>query len=174
MKYQTSFFTTALSALLFLCLPACNTQSGVDGDTETLTQEALDADEEKDLTGTFSADGKNYSGRVSVQQFPATGQYSVLCQDDSDPNASRLIQFVFKEETSARAAGPRTIAHDRGKNQASNEVAVSYDIRYASGDSNPGTFTVNKNGSESELVFEGVEVETVTKEKATVSGKIPF
>ncbi len=163
-----------MSALLFLSLPACNPQSGVEDNTKTVAKEAVDSDEEKELTGTFSADGKSYSGRVSVQHFPATGQYSVLCQDNADPNGSKLIQFVFKDEASARAAGPRKIAHDQGKNQAPDEVSVSFDIRYESDDENPGTFKVNKNGSESELLFDGVLVETVTKEKATVSGKIPF
>lgn len=159
---------------MLLLLNACSSTTTADRQTEKMANEASSSNEEKNLTGTFSAEGKNYSGKVSVQKFPASGQYSVLCEDDIDPNNSKLIQFVFKDEASARAAGARTIAYDQGKDQTPGEVALSYDIRYASHEKRPGTLSVNKSGSDAELVFDGVEVETVTKEKLTVSGKIPF
>ncbi|HXG82831.1 MAG TPA: hypothetical protein VNI84_02295 [Pyrinomonadaceae bacterium] len=126
------------------------------------------------MIGTFTANGKNYSGKVTTQQFPATGQYSVLCQDESDTNDSKLMQFVFKDEKSARAGDNLTVAYDQGKDQTPGETALSFDIRYRSEANSKGTVKVNKNGAGNELVFENVTLKTIGKETVIVSGKIPF
>jgi len=158
-----------LSCALFL-VNACSGNST----KEPTAKDALSSNESSRLTGTFTANGKNYTGKVSTQQFPATGQYSVLCQDDNDPNDSKLIQFVFKDESSARAGGNLTTAYNQGKDQIAAETWLTFDIRYRSEADSKGTVTVNKTGSGNELVFNNVTLKTMGKETVVVSGKIPF
>jgi len=160
-----------LSCALFL-VNACSGNST----KEPTAKDALSSNESSGLTGTFTANGKTYTGKVSTQQFPATGQYSVLCQDDNDPNDSKLIQFVFKDESSARAGGNLTTTYNQGKDQTASETWLNFDIRYRSEADSKGTVTVNKTGSGNELVFNNVTLKTIDKEKETVvvSGKIPF
>jgi hypothetical protein len=85
-----------------------------------------------------------------------------------------LIQFVFKDESSARAGGSLTTAYNGGKDQIASETSLTFDIRYRSEDDSKGTVTVNKTGSGNELVFNNVTLKTMGKETAVVSGKIPF
>jgi len=160
-----------LSCALFL-VNACSGNST----KEPTAKDALSSNESSRLTGTFTANGKTYTGKVSTQQFPATGQYSVLCQDDNDPNNSILIQFVFKDESSARAGGNLTTAYNQGKDQTASETSLTFDVRYRSEADSKGTVTVNKTGSGNELAFNNVTLKTIDKEKETVvvSGKIPF
>ena len=101
-------------------------------------------------------------------------RYSVLCQDDSDPNNSRLIQFVFKNEASARAAGVRKIAYDQGKDQTPDEISVIFDNTYRSDQGRDGSLSVTANGKDNELVFDKVALLNMSKEAVTVSGRIPF
>lgn len=49
-------------------------------------------------TGTFTVDGQQRSCKVETQFFPATKEFSVVCQDD----AYGLVQVTFKDEASAR------------------------------------------------------------------------
>ncbi len=158
-----------LSCVLFL-VNACSGNST----KEPTAKDALSSNESSGQTGTFTANGKTYKGKVSTQQFPATGQYSVLCQDDNDPNNSKLIQFVFKDESSARAGGNLTTAYNQGKDQIAAETSLNFDIRYRSEADSKGTVTVNKTGSGNELVFNNVTLKTIGKETVVVSGKIPF
>lgn len=158
-----------LSCALFL-VNACSGNST----KEPTAKDAQSSHESSGLTGTFTANGKTYTGKVSTQQFPATGQYSVLCQDDNDPNNSKLIQFVFKDESSARAGGSLTTAYDQGKEQATAETSLTFDVRYRSEADSKSTVTVNKIGGGNELVFNNVTLKTIGKETVVVSGKIPF
>ena len=160
------------SCIVVLFLNACDDKSKNSG--EPTAKEALSSNEDEDLTGTFNAGGTTYSGKVSVQNFEATGQYSVLCHDVSDPNNSKLIQFVFKNEVSARTAGSLTTAYDQGKDQVASEVSVSFETRYRSHEDAKGTVSIAKNGSNNELIFENITLKTMSKEAIVVSGKIPF
>lgn len=166
------FLFVALSTTLLLT-SGCGSPK-VDSATQATATEAVASNEEKNLTGSFTAGGKGYSGRVSTQQFEATGQFSVLCQDDTDPNDPQLIQFVFKNESSARAGGNFTTAYGQGKEQAANEASLAFDINYRSEEDSGGTVTISKSGDSNELVFESVSLKTMSKETAVVSGKIPF
>lgn len=159
-----------LICTLLLLQNACNNDSA----NEPTTKGAVSSNESSSLTGTFTANGKTYTGNVSTQQFPVTGQYSVLCQDDSDPNDSKLVQFLFKDENSARAGGNLTTAYNQGKDQTATEASLTFDVRYRSEEDSKGTVKVSKKGSGNELVFDGVTLKTITKEKVVVSGKIPF
>lgn len=157
-----------------LLLTSCN-ENKVDSTTKKMADEALASNNEKNFTGTFTINGKSYKGRVSTQQFTATGQFSVLCQDDdTEPNSFKLIQFVFKNETVTRAGGDFVTVHSQGTNQLANEVSVDVLGIYRSQEDSKGSFKVIKNGDSNELVFENVKLESLDKEKKIVSGKIPF
>ncbi len=162
-----------ISCSILIMLTACDNNKTKDAN-EPSAKEATASNEDKDLTGTFTAGGKTYTGKVSTQNFEATGQYSVLCQSDTDPNDSKLIQFVFKDEKSGRAGGSITTAYDQGKDQTATEASLTFDTRYRSYEDAKGTVTVNKNGSNNELVFNNVTLKTMSKETVVVSGKIPF
>ena len=156
-----------------LLLAACNNNKTANT-TELSAKETPALNEEKGLTGTFTAGEKTYTGKVSIQNFEATGQFSVLCQDDTDPNDSKLIQFVFKNEKSARVEGNKTPAYNQGKDQAATEAAVIYKLKYNSVEESTGIITINKNGTNNEIVFKDLKLKTMSKEEVIVSGKIPF
>lgn len=162
-----------LSCSILIMLTACDNTKTTDT-SEPSAKEATASNENKDLTGNFTAGDKTYSGKVSIQNFEVTGQYSVLCQDVTDPNDSRLIQFVFKDEASARAGGNKTPTYNGGEYQAINEAAVTYDLEYSTVGESTGIITVNKTGGLNEIVFKDVKLKTITKEEIIVSGKIPF
>lgn len=167
---QKKFFL--VSCIIVLFLNACDDKSK--NSSEPTSKEVMASDEDKDLTGTFTAGGKQYTGKVSVQNFEATGQYSVLCQDVSDPNNSKLIQFVFKNEASARSEGSLTTSFDPGQDQTASEISVSFDNSYRSDGYSKGTASVSKKGNNNELIFDNITLQEATKEKVIVSGKIPF
>ncbi len=173
MKLKSLSSTAAWVCAILMLLNACS-KTTTEKETQEIAKEAVASDESRNRTGTFTADGKTYTGKVSTQLFEATGQFSVLCQDDSDPNDSRLIQFVFKNEASARAAGERKIAYDQGKDQTPDEVSVTYDTRYSSDQGRAGSLRVTSSGKDNELVFDKIALQTMSKEMVTVSGKIPF
>ena len=75
------------------------------------------------MTGTFTLGDNTYTGKVSKQNLEATGQFAFLCQDYTEPNDPILVQFVFKDEGSARTDGYKTPAYDQGKDQAAEESA---------------------------------------------------
>ena len=75
------------------------------------------------MTGTFTLGDNTYTGKVSKQNLEATGQFSVLCQDNKEPNDPILVQFVFKDEGSAHTDNYKTPAYDQGKEQPANKAA---------------------------------------------------
>ena len=170
MKLESLALSATLTFATLLSMSACSKSEPA---AETATELAA-SDQAQEKTGTFTADGKTYTGRVSTQNFEATGQFSVLCQDVSDPNNSKLIQFVFKNEASARAAGVRKIAYDQGKDQTPDVVSMTFDIRYSSDQGRDGSLSVTANGKDNELVFDKVALLAMSKEAVTVSGRIPF
>ena len=165
--------TTFILSCAILLLAACDNNK-ITTTTEPTAKEATASNEEKNLTGTFTAGDKTYSGKVSIQNFEATGQFSVLCQDDTDPNDSKLIQFVFKNEKSARVEGNKTPAYNQGKDQAATVAAVIYKLKYNSVEESTGIITINKSGTNNEIVFKDLKLKTMSKEEVIVSGKIPF
>jgi len=142
-------------------------------DGESTIASSATSSDESEHAGTFVADGKNFKGRSSTQDFPATKEFSVLCQDDTDPNNSTLMQLVFKDEASARTPGTFKIVHTSySGGKAANEVSVSFDNVYESDEQ--GTLTVTKSGGTNTVTFNDVEVKTISKEKKTVAGKIEY
>ena len=51
---------------------------------------------------------------------------------------------------------------------------MSFEVKYRTEEDSKGTVSVNKNGSNNELVFDNVTLRTNSKETVNVSGKIPF
>ena len=100
-----------------LLLGACDNNKTTNT-TELSAKEAPALNEGKDMTGTFTLGDKTYTGKVSTQNLEATGQFSFLCQDYTEPNDPILVQFVFKDEGSARTDGYKIPAFDQGKDQA--------------------------------------------------------
>ncbi|MEO6260224.1 MAG: hypothetical protein ABIP63_07715 [Thermoanaerobaculia bacterium] len=177
MKLKSLAVSATLTFATLFSMSACSKSETATATTAAETEKATEhaaSDQAQAKTGTFTADGKTYTGKVSTQNFEATGQFSVLCQDDSDPNNSKLIQFVFKNEASARAAGVRKIAYDQGKDQTPDEVSMTFDTRYSSDQGRDGSLSVTATGKDNELVFDKVALLTMSKEAVTVSGRIPF
>ena len=161
-----------LSCFLFI-LTACNNSKTKEVLKPVVAETAV-SNEEKNITGTFSLGDKTYTGKVSIQNIEATGQFSVLCQDDTEPNDPIIIQFVFKDEVSARTDGYKTPAYDQGKDQAANEAAVIFELNYKTVEETTGIITINKNGNNNEIVFKDLKLKTMSKEEVIVAGKIPF
>ncbi len=93
--------------ITFLVIAGCNNDGK--SSEEKIIKEAMASDEDKNLTGTFTADGKTFSGKVSVQNFETTGEYSVLCQDEA--GESTLLQTTFSTEKDARTPGDLKIGY---------------------------------------------------------------
>ena len=105
-----------------LLLAACENNKTTNT-TELSAKEALALNEGKNMMGTYTLGDKTYTGKVSIQNLEATGQFSVLCRDNTDPNGPILLQFVFKDEVAARTNGYQTFAYDQGIDQAADEAA---------------------------------------------------
>jgi len=161
--------------ITFLVIAGCNNDGK--SSEEKITKDAMASDEDKDLTGTFTADGKTFTGRVSVQQFEATGEFSVLCQDNE--GESTLLQTFFSTEADARTPGDLKIMY-RSPISGNKEVrafSVSFETAWRTADESKGTAKITKDGSNNVLEFEGVEVTDDISHKGVkkiISGKIPF
>ena len=156
-----------------LLLTACDNNKTKD----TNEKETIVPTDNKDLTGTFKANGKTYTGDIKASTFDLTGQFEIYFQDNQSnkgPDDLGLIRILFKDEASARAGGNFITAYDQQKKQAANEIAMSVDIKYITEQDSKGTVTVNKTGSHNELVFDNVTLRTGNKDTIIVSGKIPF
>ena len=166
--------TTLILGCSILLLTACNNKTK---DTNNSAKETKTSIADEDLTGTFTANGKTYTGNVNSSTFDLTGQFEIYFQDNQShkgPDELGLIRILFKDEASARAGGNFITAYDQQKNQAAREVSMSVDIKYRTEEDSKGTVTVNKNGSNNELVFDNVTLRTDSKETVIISGKISF
>lgn len=76
-----------------------------------------------DLTGTFDVLDMPYACEVTTQLFEATGEYSVLCQNDN----AGLVQITFKDEASARRDQAFTITK---RSFSSHPDADTIDVSY--------------------------------------------
>jgi hypothetical protein len=94
-----AFVVSAIAASFGLV--AC----GGEGDSSPTTGDASTTNPAP-KTGTFSVDGQPArSCKVETQLFPATKEFSVVCQDD----AYGLVQVTFKDEASARLEQSLTV-----------------------------------------------------------------
>ena len=167
--------TTLILSCSILLLTACDNNK-----TKATNESAKQSDssnDDRDFTGTFTANGKKYTGNVNASSFDLTGQFEIYFQDNQSikgPDELGLIRILFKDEASARAGGDFITAYDQQKNQAAKEVSMSVDIKYRTEEDSKGTVTVNKSGSHNDLIFDNVTLRTDSKETVIVSGKISF
>src|ERR1700712_317438 len=91
------FKNIAIACIAAATFSACNSSNKKTDATDTTTSASTD-EASKELSGKFSVDGKEYTGKVSVQHFPSTHEFSVLCQDDD----FGLVQITFADEPAAR------------------------------------------------------------------------
>ena len=167
--------TTLILSCSILLLTACDNNK-----TKATNESAKQSDssnDDRDFTGTFTANGKKYTGNVNASSFDLTGQFEIYFQDNQSikgPDELGLIRILFKDEASARAGGDFITAYDQQKNQAAKEVSMSVDIKYRTEEDSKGTVTVNKSGSHNDLIFDNVTLRTDSKETVIVAGKISF
>lgn len=129
------------------------------------------------LKGSYTVDGVKHGCEVSTQTFPATKEFSVLCQNDDDG----LVQITFKDEASARLSQTlRIIDTDIFSHPDADTINVDYrpfDDRdsVSSEDDTPGSASTKASGGRTELTLKDVELESnISDEKAKVSATVPF
>jgi hypothetical protein len=97
----------------------------------------------------------------------------VLCQGSGDE--AKLVQFVFKDEASARSNQKFKIVSDNAMSaEGTDEVSLTFDNVYSTKGSSGGAVMVAKGAVGNVVEFKDVTPEKMTGERATVSGKIQF
>jgi hypothetical protein len=138
-------------------------------------------DNETELTGKMSFNnGEELDCKVSTQDFPASGEYSVLCEEDA--TSFRYVQVTFKDEASARTAQTlkfmKPFAFSPEDHPDADAIAVSWtdsDGTLDSDDTSTGTAKVVKNGSHYTVTLTDVTVESLpTHAIGTVTATIDF
>lgn len=158
-------FPLAVAALLVVLLPACAPKKdGVAAAAEV---------EVPASTGSFTVDGKSHAGKVSVQQFPATGQFSVVCQDD----AFGFVQITFSSEADARK--PQTVKLEELSPTKANAPGTAHlslsPFSGAETGSRVGSATISHEGAHHVVKFENVELsDKASSVKKTVSGSVAY
>lgn len=128
---------------------------------------------ESDLPCSFTVDGKPFTGKTTIQEFPSTKEYSILCEDTS--TGWSLIQLVFHDESSARVEQKLDIVTDKATSaEGKNQVSAAYNNTFVTGDDSAGSVTVAKSGQRSIVELDSVKVRDLTKSEKTISGKITF
>ncbi len=161
--------------ITFLVIAGCNNDGK--SSEEQITKEAMASDEDTNLTGTFTADGKTFTGKVKTNLFETTGELFVSCQDEA--GNSTLLQTAFSTEADARTPGDLKIVYRNpiSGNKETKAVAITFDLTWHATDESKGTAKITKDGSNNVLEFDGVEVTNDIShkgEKKIISGKIPF
>jgi hypothetical protein len=168
--------------LLALCLmsaTACG-EGSEGGPNSGGAGESGNLPDDPQLTGTFTFGGKTVGCKTSDQDFPATGEYSVVCENDEA--GYRFVQVTFKNEASARRAQDLTFmapfAFSPEDHEAADAVAVSYtdgDGTLDSDDESSGSAQVAASGAHYVLSLTNVSLATVTSEATgAVSATISF
>ncbi|MDF3070605.1 MAG: hypothetical protein K0R38_6206 [Polyangiaceae bacterium] len=135
-----------------------------------------------ELGGTFTFGGETADCKTSTQDFAATGEFSVVCENDEDDSNYRFVQVTFKDEPSARTAQTLTFmapfAFKPEDHEAADAVAVSYtnkDGTLDSEDDSTGSAKVTASGGRYVITLDSVSLSTVTSEDTgEVSATINF
>lgn len=128
---------------------------------------------EAELSCTFSIGKILHTGKVSTQVFPATKEYSVLCEDST--TGWSLVQLVFRDEASARTAQKFKIVTDKATSaEAGNEASAAFNNSYVTSDSSTGAITVKNEGSHYTIELENLSLQDESKDRMVISARIPF
>ncbi len=180
-----SFFRDR-SAVLLVALGALGAVACEDPDSKDAANggagESGNPPGDTELTGTFTFGGDTTACKTSHQTFPATGEYSIVCENDEDGALYRFVQVTFKDEPSARKAQALTFmkpfAFKPEDHEAADAVAVSYtdtDGTLDSDDESTGSAKVVVSGDHNVLTLDEVSLSTVTSEATgAVSATINF
>ncbi len=161
--------------ITLFAMTGCNNEGK--NSEEKIAKEAMESDEDKNLTGTFTADGKTFTGKVKTSLFETTGELLVSCQDEA--GNSTLLQTAFSTEADARTPGDLKIVYRNpiSGNKEAKSVNLTFDLTWHTTDESKGTAKITKDGGNNVLEFEGIEVTNEIShkgEKKIISGKIPF
>ena len=175
---------TSLALVVALCLGAVacgddDSTGGTDGAAGEGSKTPIDND---DLTGTFTFGAETLDCEVSDQDFPASGEYSVVCDNDEVDSNYRFVQVTFKDEASARTAGDLKFiapyAFKPEDHPDADTIAVQFtdtDGTLDSDDDSTGSAKVTASGGRYVLTLEDVSLSTVTSDDTgTVSATINF
>ena len=127
------------------------------------------------------SNGAELDCKVSTQDFPSSGEYSVLCEEDA--SNFRYVQVTFKDEASARTAQTlkfmKAFAFKPEDHPDADAIAVGWTdtdggTLYAD-DESTGSAKVVKNGAHYTLTLTDASVESApTKATGTVTAVIDF
>lgn len=165
--------TTLILSCTILLLTACdnketkNTNEG----TSTISKDStvnktVPSNENSDGNGTYTAEGKTYTGKVT-NETDRLNFFTVTCEGDM----VQQITFHFKNEEAARKGGsfkPGSLTPIEN-----NEVGIMFGVGFNSKDALGGTITVSVSGGKNVIEFKDVKL-TVPDKSMVVSGKIPF
>lgn len=160
-----------LVALCLLGATGCDGSDSQGTPNEGAAGESGNPPGETELTGTFTFGGETVDCKTSTQDFPATGEYSVVCENDEDDSNYRFVQVTFKNEASARKAQSLTFmapyAFKPEDHEAADAVAVSHtdsDGTLDSEDDSTGSAKVTASGGRYVITLDSVSLSTVTSE----------
>ena len=170
------------SAVWLLTFGGCNSddsKNAVDGGASDIGA-AVTAD--KNLKGTFSFAAVTLPCKVSSQLFPATNEYSIVCDNSDDASNYRYVQVTFKDEVSARLPQPlkfkAPFAFKPEDHPDADTVSVDYldkDGTITAGPMSAGSADVARSGGHNLLTLKDVTLGNVTKTRSgTISATINF
>ncbi len=172
-KKNMKKITTLAVSCCMLLLTACDNNKSKDTheksseeSTESKVKEAVPSEESTVGNGTYTAEGRTYTGKVTTSTI-GNRHFRVTCDGDM----VQVIQFFFKNEDSARKEGnfkpgSMTLLEPM-------EVGIMFGIGYNSKEGLGGTVTVSGSGGKNVIEFQDVKL-TIPDQSIVVSGKIPF
>ncbi|MES2708926.1 MAG: hypothetical protein V4726_20190 [Verrucomicrobiota bacterium] len=127
--------------------------------------------------GTFTVEGQASTGKMSVERFAATGEFSIVCQNDE----VGLIQLIFKDETDARTPQELTLVERLSSGLKEKKTAdLSFQTfgigaTVSTRGETTAKVTVTKSSDGNEVTFSEVPLFSVDrKSQRFVSGKLHY
>ena len=170
------------SVAWLLVLGACDSDDSKNAGDGGASDVGAGSTFEKNLTGTFSFGGVTLPCKVSSQLFPASKEYSIVCDNSDDSNNYRFVQVTFKNEVSARL--PQALkfkapfAFTPEDHPDADTVSVDYfdkDGNITAGEASTGSSGVSVSGGRNVLTLKDVSLGNVTKTRSgTISATVNF
>lgn len=159
--------TALVLSSIILLLTSCDTKNTKDTDVKIAEEQTVkETTAPAEGEGTYTADGRTYTGKVRVES-DGLKFFTVTCEGDP----VQMIEVHFKNEAAARKGGsfkPGSLTPIDN-----NEAGIMFGIGYKSADAAEGPITVTGSGGKNVLELNSVKL-TVPGKSIIVSGKIPF
>lgn len=134
------------------------------------------------LGGTFTFGAVTLPCKVSSQMFPASGEYSIVCDNSDESSNYRYVQVTFKNEASARLTQTLRFkdpfAFKPEDHPDADTVSVDYldkDGTITAGSTSTGSANVASSGGHNVLILKDVSLGNVTKTRSgTISAAVTF